>query len=103
MISKDVYIIQLYKDKIVGYGMLRGWSEGYKIPTLGIIINNEYRGLGLSKIMMTYLHFLAKQKKSEKVLLKVKKSNSIAINLYKKFNYELSNYNDEFLIGQKIL
>lgn len=101
--SQDIYIIQLYNKKMVGYGMLRGWKEGYEIPTLGIIIDNKYRGLGLSKIMMNYLHEMARNKKSKEIYLKVKNDNFIAINLYKKFDYKLSNFNDEFLIGKKLL
>ena len=101
--NKDIYIIQLIDKKIVGYGMLRGWEEGYEIPILGIIIDKNYRGMGLSKDLMNFLHNIARTKGSIKVMLKVYKNNIVAINLYKKCNYEFTDYNNELLVGYKTI
>ena len=99
--KKDFFVCLFYKNKIVGYGMLRGWKEGYDIPSLGIMIDKDYRGMGLSKILMEYLHIICKFKKCDRVMLKVAKNNESAINLYKKLEYELDNYNEVFMIGYK--
>ena len=101
--NKDVFIIQLIENDIVGYGMLRGWEEGYNIPILGIMIDKEHRGMGLSKSLMDNLHWIAKLMGSKKVMLKVFKNNDIAVNLYKKCNYEFSEYDNKLLVGYKTI
>lgn len=32
---------------LVAYGMLRGWEEGYPVPSLGIAVHPDWRGRGL--------------------------------------------------------
>ena len=99
--KKDFFICMVYKKKIIGYGMLRGWKEGFDTPSLGIMINKENRGFGLSKVMMEFLHVVCKFRNCDKVMLKVTKDNIKAINLYKKLGYNLNDYNEKFLIGYK--
>ena len=68
-----------------------------------IIINKEHRGKRLSEKMMEFLHELAKRKNCEKIMLRVSRDNYKAINLYKKMGYELSDYDENLLIGYKKL
>ena len=35
--GNDLYFLQISGTEICGYGMLRGWDEGYPVPSLGII------------------------------------------------------------------
>lgn len=99
--KKDQYKIITYDEVIIGYGILRGWDEGYEIPSLGIIIDKKFRGVGLSKLLMLYLETLAKILGSKKIRLVVHKDNQVAYNLYKKLNYEFSIHNKNQLIGFK--
>lgn len=101
--SKDIFIIQMVNNKVIGYGMLRGWNEGFDIPSLGIMIDKNHRGMGLSRHLMNYLHKVAKEKKSNKIMLKVYKNNTIAVNLYRSLGYDLKDYNEDLLIGFKKL
>ena len=87
------------ENKIIGYGLLRGWDEGYDIPSLGIMIDSSYRGKGLSYQMMEYLHKAAKEKNASQIRLTVYKQNNKAISLYKKLGYTFSEKNEEELIG----
>ena len=41
--GNDLYFLQTSENIICGYGMLRGWDEGYPVPSLGIIIHPDYR------------------------------------------------------------
>ena len=91
----------MINNKIIGYGMLRGWQDNYNIPRLGIIIDKNYRGFGYSKNLMNYLHDVCKLKGSNKVSLKVMKNNKMAIKLYEKRGYIFSEYDIENLIGEK--
>ncbi len=88
--SKDLYFIVVQKNKIVGYSMLRGWDEGYNIPSFGICIHPEYQGQGLGKLLTDYTLNKAKEKKADKVMLKVYKNNKKAHQLYEKIGFEFS-------------
>lgn len=95
--SLDYYVLMLDNEKIAGYGMLRGWSEGYLIPSLGIIISNEFRKKGLSAILMNHLHDIAKKRNSKKIRLTVEINNYPAISLYSNLGYILSPLNNNLL------
>jgi [ribosomal protein S18]-alanine N-acetyltransferase len=97
--KKDVYVLMVEDDIILGYGMLRGWDEGYDIPSLGIIIDEIHRGKGLSIELMNFLYRIAKSKKSKFIRLTVEKDNYSAISLYQKLGYELKNYKNNSLEG----
>jgi ribosomal protein S18 acetylase RimI-like enzyme len=85
--DKDLYYFIIFENKIIAYGMLRGWAEGYDIPSLGIYIDKEYRGLGIGNMLMNFLHISAKLRGSEKIRLTVIKTNTSAISLYRKLGY----------------
>lgn len=102
--DKDYYVFFMDIDNIASYGMLRGWSEGYDIPSLGIMTDVNYRGEGISKLMMDHLHEIAKQKNCERIRLKVYKENIKAISLYNKLGYQFFDHeNGKELVGIKIL
>jgi ribosomal protein S18 acetylase RimI-like enzyme len=99
----DLYFVQTIGEEICGYGMLRGWDEGYSIPSLGIIVHPEYRGKGVGKNFLLFLHEQAKEKGAEKIRLKVYPENSLAIRLYEKFGYVFSGKEQGQLIGMAAL
>jgi len=101
--SQDVYIFMCNEKEIIGYGMLRGWDEGYDVPSLGILISEPERGKGLSIVLMDKLHEIAKNKKSQKVRLTVFKNNINAIKLYEKMEYQFEELNSDSLLGIKTL
>lgn len=101
--EKDFYGIFLYKNNLIGYGILRGWDEGFEIPSLGIIVDKDFRGKGFGNIIMNKLHQKAKEFGANRVRLTILKENYNAINLYNKLGYKLSELNNKKLIGFKKL
>jgi len=103
--GKDLYYLMVNDDNIIGYGLLRGWDEGYAIPSLGIAIHPSAQNKGYGKYFMNFLHDMAYQKGAVKVRLRVRKDNENAIRLYRNFNYlfEEDPYHIEYLIGFKTL
>ena len=97
--GKDLYICIVYDGAVVGYGMLRGWDEGYEVPSLGICLSSSVRGKGLGKMFMHYLHSLAKMSGAQKVRLKVFKNNKKAHSMYKSLGYEFEEFNEKELVG----
>jgi len=85
--GKDLYYVLVEGDKVLGYGMLRGWDEGYNVPSLGIAMHPSARGMGLGKLFMHFLHAAAWRKGASKVRLKVYPDNTTAVTLYQKLGY----------------
>lgn len=103
--SKDMYCVVILDGKVIGYGMLRGWEEGYDIPMLGIYVDTPYRkNYGIGALLMSYMHAYARLKGCKQVKMKVHKTNTYVIEFHKKYSgYEFSDYNDELVLGIKNL
>lgn len=95
----DEYWVGIDGDRVIAYGMLRGWREGYAIPSAGIAIGPADRGLGHSRTMMLHLHDVAKSRGARQVRLKVDRRNGPAIRLYESLGYTLTPHNDCELLG----
>lgn len=95
----DLYYILTENYQILGYGMLRGWDEGYQVPSLGIYIHPDARGMGLGKLLMQFLHVTARRRGAEKVRLKVYSDNDVALNLYKGLGYVFEKEEAGQLVG----
>ncbi len=98
--GKDEYYFLLHEGKVIGYGMLRGWDEGYDIPSLGICIDPDFSGKGLGLTLMYHLISCSKLRAAKKIILKVKKNNLAAIALYKKVGFKLLDLNSEYFKGE---
>lgn len=96
---KDLYYIVVDGLKVLGYGFLRGWDEGYDTPSLGIAVHPALRGSSLGKIFMLFLHTASRLRGSTKIRLKVYKENINAVCLYKKLGYRFSTKEGGQLIG----
>ena len=87
------------EQRLVGYGMLRGWDAGYTTPSLGIIISQHARGKGLSKPLMSFLHTAARDHGCANVRLKVYRDNISAVRLYENLGYVFGCEEDGQLVG----
>jgi ribosomal-protein-alanine N-acetyltransferase len=97
--GNDLYFLQTREGQLLGYGMLRGWDEGFPTPSLGIMIHPDHRGEGLGEQFMDFLHEQAEQKGAKKIRLKVYPENKGAIALYKKKGYVFFDVKDGQLPG----
>jgi glycosyltransferase involved in cell wall biosynthesis len=86
--GKDVYAIVCDGARAVGYGMLRGWDEGYDIPSFGIAVDPAAQGQGYGRKLMEFLHEVARQRGAKKVRLKVYPDNERAVNLYRELGHQ---------------
>jgi len=97
--KKDIYILFTQDAVVVGYGMLRGMDEGYEIPSLGIMVDRNYRGKGIGRFIMLVLHDIAKSKGYTKIRLTLHKENTVAKNLYSSLGYVFSELDEHGLVG----
>ena len=93
--GKDLYYLLVDGRAVLAYGMLRGWDEGYEIPSLGIAVNPESRGGRLGELMMHFLHAAARRKGARIVRLKVHHDNTVARKLYAKLGYTFDSVEEE--------
>jgi ribosomal protein S18 acetylase RimI-like enzyme len=97
--GRDIYYILVEEDIVLGYGLLRGWDEGYKIPSLGIAIHPSARSTGLGTMFMHFLHAAARRNGATQVRLRARPDNIKAIELYKKIGYKFKTEESEYLVG----
>ncbi len=95
------YSVLLGEKKIIGYGMLRGWDEGYEIASIGLCILKKYQGIGLGRLLLSFLETVSRVRGCLRVMLKVKKGNKKAKRLYETQGYIFKEHDEELLIGYK--
>lgn len=97
--GRDYYCGAMVGDSMVAYGILRGWDEGYEIPSLGVAVAASHRGRGIGLGMMKHLHAVARDRGATTIRLKVYKANTAATELYRQLGYELSELNEHEWLG----
>lgn len=85
--GKDLYYVLVDREQVLAYGMLRGWDEGFDVPSLGIATRSSARGSGLGTLLVRFLHAAARRRGARKVILKVYKDNAAARKLYERLGY----------------
>jgi len=85
--GRETYALLVDNDRAVAYGMLRGWAEGYPIPTLGIAVRSSDQGRGLGRLMMAHLHAEARRRGATVIRLRVHPDNTRAMRLYESLGY----------------
>ncbi len=95
----DEYWLAMSGADIVAYGMLRGWDEGYDVPSLGLAVAPAYRSRGFARAMMHHLHGRAKERGASRIRLKVDRRNLSAQRLYESLGYRLEEHASTELIG----
>lgn len=99
----DLYYILTEGPSVLGYGMLRGWDEGYEVPSLGVAIHPSHRGGGLGRALMHFLHAAAVRKGARRVRLRVSPDNERAIGLYASLGYRFEKEEAGLQVGIKEL
>ncbi len=95
----DLYYVLAAGDHILAYGLLRGWDEGYEMPSLGIAVHPEARGRGFGRLLMEFLHASARERGAPRVRLRVHPGNRAARALYDSLGYRFSGEDRGELVG----
>jgi len=97
--GRDFYCVLMQGEVVIGYGMLRGWDEGYEVPSLGIVVDPAVQGHGHGRRLMEYLHATAHAREAKRIRLKVYPDNTRAIALYRSLGYEFQGPEQGQLVG----
>ncbi len=97
--GRDLYYILADGERVLAYGMLRGWDDGYEIPSLGIAVHPRERGKGLGRLLMRVLHMAARRHGAKTIRLKVHPHNARAVRLYETLGYTFRGEEAGQLVG----
>jgi len=97
--GRDLYFVAVTGTEVFAYGLLRGWDEGFAIPSLGIAVHPDMRGQGLARTFMGFLHIAAKLRGATRVRLTVYRENQVALDWYRRLGYKFETKNSRELIG----
>jgi RimJ/RimL family protein N-acetyltransferase len=86
--KEDKFFGLFVDDSLIGFYMLRGFDEGYEIPSYGVWISEEYSAKGLSKLTLQHAVSICKINGVKKLLLKVHPENKIAKMIYENFGFK---------------
>jgi [ribosomal protein S18]-alanine N-acetyltransferase len=78
----DVYLGCFEDGHMIGYAMLRGWEEGFKVPALGVATDPHRRREGIGRALVHHTLRLAAQRGASKVLLHVHADHVVARRWY---------------------
>lgn len=95
----DRYYLMQYHERIVAYSMLRGWDEGYDIPSFGGCTHPELRGTGLGHLLLAHAIAESRNAGARKLRLTVYKENTRGVHIYRKYGFVFSERNEQELIG----
>jgi len=84
---KDRFYLAREETQIVGFSMLRGWDEGYEVPTFGIFVDIEAQGRGLGKQITSLTIEEASKLRCKKIRLSVYADNIHAYKIYKDLGF----------------
>jgi ribosomal protein S18 acetylase RimI-like enzyme len=96
---KDRYFALFVGGKVAGYAMLRGWDEGYKIPSFGICVHPALQNAGVGHALTTFGIEESRRAGAEKVRLTVYKRNERAAHLYTKYGFVFTDKDEHSLVG----
>lgn len=97
--TRDGYYVAEYAGRIVGYSMLRGWDEGYDVPSWGGAVHPALRDAGIGKQLLVHAVDESRNRGAKRMRLTVYKSNTRGVHVYRKIGFEFSAKDERSLVG----
>lgn len=89
----DIYAVIVSGGQILAYGFVHGFGRWDDV-CLGLIVRSDMRGMGLAKLLVSFLHTAVKLRGVKRIRLHVNPKNKPALNLYKKMGYKFNGKRD---------
>lgn len=81
------YIVLMDQDRVIAYGGF--WVVMEEANINNVAVSPEYRGRGLSRLLMDKLIEMAKTQGAKELFLEVRSSNYVAQNLYRSLGFKM--------------
>jgi ribosomal-protein-alanine N-acetyltransferase len=82
------------EGRLVAFSMLRGWDDGYEVPSFGIFVDARSQGDGIGGRLTEWTIEQARLADAPSVRLSVYGSNERAIHLYSRLGFEVESRTD---------
>lgn len=76
------------RGEIVALSMLRGWDEGFSLPSFGIAVDAGWHGRGVGSRLTGWTIAQARTLGSPRVRLSVYSDNPVAVRMYRRLGFE---------------
>jgi ribosomal protein S18 acetylase RimI-like enzyme len=76
------------EGELVAFSMLRGWDEGFAVPSFGIVVDAGLHGQGLGSRLTRWTIERARELGSAQVRLSVYTDNPVAHGIYRRLGFE---------------
>jgi ribosomal-protein-alanine N-acetyltransferase len=89
---RDLYFVATEggSHDIVGYAMLRGWDEGFDIPSFGVCVRPDRQGVGLGRLLLEHAVGAARIAGATRMMLKVHRDNAAARRVYESTGFSFA-------------
>lgn len=74
-VHEDVFEGLYQGERLIGLMMLRGWDEGYEVPTLGVMIDEQHRNHGLMTLTVEVAKVICRMRKVHRIMYKAHPDN----------------------------
>jgi RimJ/RimL family protein N-acetyltransferase len=104
-LKKDSFWGIYLEKSLIGFHMLRGFDEGYDIPSYGVFISKDFSGKGLSKLTLQHAISYCKINGIKQLMLKVHPENLVAKKIYEDFGFKqtgVDKKNDNLIYHKKL-
>jgi len=71
----DAYYVLLFDEEVIGYGLERGYDEGYGVPTSGRLIHPQFRDCGIGTMFTRFLYASAFLRGADEILVHIEPDN----------------------------
>lgn len=78
----------IWTDEVLaGFFMLRGFDEGYELPSFGVYVAHDYCGRGLASLALSYSEAWCRLNGIRGMILKVHADNRVARTVYERAGF----------------
>lgn len=84
----DAYFVASMKAELIAMSMLRGFDEGFAVPSFGIFVDHRHHGHGVGRRLTAWTVAEARRRGCAAIRLSVYASNTVALCLYRSLGFE---------------
>jgi GNAT superfamily N-acetyltransferase len=84
----DAYFVASTDAELIAMSMLRGFDEGFAVPSFGIFVDHRHHGHGIGRRLTAWTVAEARRRGCATIRLSVYVSNTAALRLYRSLGFE---------------
>jgi ribosomal protein S18 acetylase RimI-like enzyme len=84
----DAYFVASMDTELIAMSMLRGFDEGFTVPSFGIFVDHRHHGHGVGRRLTAWTVGEARRRGCAAIRLSAYASNTAALHLYRSLGFE---------------